>query len=218
MRAPFVKVCGITRLEDAVPAVEAGARAIGFVLVPESPRHVSVAAAARISAALPEGVARVGVVVNLPPPVVAHLVAAIGLTAIQAHGEETPDTCRAYGLPVVKAFAPGPEAAVEDLEPFRGFPILIDAVDPGFRGGSGRTADWGFARRAVERGFRILLAGGLGPETVAAACRAVEPVAVDLNSRVEVRPGIKDIARIQGALRTLDAMGMDPPEETAWPW
>ncbi len=216
IRAPFLKVCGITRLADALAAVEAGARAIGFVLVPGSPRRVNVEAARAIAAVLPPGVARVGVTASLSPEAVRELAAAIGLTAVQAHGDESAELCRAYRIPVVKAFPAGPGFDPGVLEAFRDFPVLLDGAAGGLRGGTGRTADWSAARRAREAGHRVLLAGGLGPGNVLEAVRAAAPVAVDLNSGVETAPGIKDPDRIREAAIRLAAL--PPPEETAWPW
>jgi phosphoribosylanthranilate isomerase len=140
----------------------------------------------------------------------------IGLTAIQAHGDESPEDCRAYGLPVVKAFNTGEGFRIEFLEPYRAFAVLLDARAGARRGGTGRRADWGAARAAGEAGHRVLLAGGLSPDTVAAAVRAVEPLGVDLNSGVESAPGIKDPARIRAAVRALDALPFT--EEAPWPW
>jgi phosphoribosylanthranilate isomerase len=213
---PFVKVCGITRAEDALAAAAAGARAVGFVLVPGSPRGIADAEAAAIARLLPPAVARVGVTVNADPARVKDLAATVGLTAIQAHGDESPETCAAYGLPVVKALALPGGAGLDALRPFRGFPILLDGYDPRMRGGTGREADWELARRAGDAGYRILLAGGLGPENVARAVTAARPLAVDLNSGVESAPGLKDAARIRLAAERLGEF--IPPAEDTCPW
>jgi phosphoribosylanthranilate isomerase len=216
MRRPYVKVCGVTRVEDALAAVAAGADAIGFVLVPGSPRRVTPEAAAEIAARLPLGIARVGVTADLDPAEARAMSRTIGLTAIQAHGDETPDACRAYGLPVVKALAAGSGFDPAVLDPYREFPVLLDGYASAARGGTGRIADWSAARRAVEAGFRVLLAGGLSPGNLRAAVEAVGPRAVDLNSGVESRPGVKDPGLVRRALALL--ADLDPPEEDAWPW
>jgi phosphoribosylanthranilate isomerase len=216
VRRPWVKVCGITRAEDAAAAVAAGARAVGFVLIPESPRALAPDRAGAIARGIPEGVARVGVVSDRDAGEVARLVRDIGLTAIQAHGDESPETCRSYRVPVVKAVNTGGTFRAESLEPYREFAVLLDAPAGSRRGGTGRTADWTAAREAGERGYRVLLAGGLSPRNVAAAVRAVRPVAIDLNSGVETEPGIKDAARIRAALLALDALPFT--EEAPWPW
>jgi phosphoribosylanthranilate isomerase len=205
MRRPYVKVCGVTRVEDALAAVAAGADAIGFVLVPGSPRRVTPEAAAEIAARLPLGIARVGVTADLDPAEARAMSRTIGLTAIQAHG-----------LPVVKALAAGSGFDPAVLDPYREFPVLLDGYASAARGGTGRIADWSAARRAVEAGFRVLLAGGLSPGNLRAAVEAVGPRAVDLNSGVESRPGVKDPGLVRRALALL--ADLDPPEEDAWPW
>jgi phosphoribosylanthranilate isomerase len=215
MRRPFIKVCGLTREQDVRDAIRAGADALGFVLAPESPRYVPPDRARELARAAPN-VARVGVVVSLPVEEVRRLVESIGLTAVQAHGEETVEECRAYGLPVVKAFAAGGDFDLERLIPFREFPVLLDGLSPHARGGTGRTANWDAARRARERGFRVLLAGGLSHATLRRAVLDVQPVAVDLNSGVERVPGIKDAAKLMQALDVLS--DLEPPEKKEWPW
>ncbi len=216
MRRPFVKICGITRVDDALAAVAAGAEAVGFILVPESPRRVTPERAAEIAAGLPDGVARVGVTADLAPDAVRRLAATIRLSAIQAHGNESPETCREYGLPVVKAVSAGAGFDPGVLEPYRGFSVLLDGYSPAARGGTGRPADWSAARRAVAGGFRVILAGGLSPENILAAVEAVGPAAVDLNSGVESEPGVKDPELVRRALGRL--AGLAPPEEDTWPW
>jgi phosphoribosylanthranilate isomerase len=156
------------------------------------------------------------VTVSLPPETVRRLVESIGLTAVQAHGEESPELCAAYPVPVVKALRTGPGFSVDDLAPYRRWPVLLDGFDPGARGGTGHRADWSVAAEARRAGYRVLLAGGLGPDTVREAVERVQPVAVDLNSAVETGPGIKDAARIRDALARLS--DLDPPGKETWPW
>ena len=193
-----------------------GADALGFVLVPESPRHVTVDTVVSIVGSMPDRVARVGVVVNMIPGEVRKLAGDCGLTAIQAHGDESPEECRAYGLPVVKALPTGDHLDLDALAPYQEFPLLLDAAAGGARGGTGRLANWVAARAAKDAGFRVLLAGGLSPENILEAVRAVEPVAIDLNSGVESGPGIKDPRRIGLAIEALH--DLEPFEETTWPW
>jgi len=216
VKGPFVKVCGITRAEDAEAAVIAGARAIGFVFVSDSPRRVEPDVAAAIARVIPTHVAKVGVVRDLDRSRLRDLVMQVGLTALQLHGEEPPELLESLGVPAVKAFAAGPGFDVNRLLPYRAFGLLLDGgTEPG-RGGTGTSADWSVARAARDRGFRILLAGGLGPDNVARAVREVGPVAIDLNSGVELAPGRKDRALIEEAIRALSAF--DPPEVSSWPW
>ena len=216
MKRPFVKVCGITREIDARAALDAGAHAIGFILIPESPRYIDPGDARAIASRLPESVARVGVVADMQPGTVRGLVASIGLTAIQAHGKESMAMCREYGVPTVKALPAGAEAKLSDFDAFRTLPILLDGFSPSARGGTGNTANWDLARSARENGYCVLLAGGLGPENVLDAVRRVGPVAVDLNSGVEIEPGIKSGPRIQQCLKALQML--EPMEEQEWPW
>jgi phosphoribosylanthranilate isomerase len=216
MRRPWVKICGITRLVDAEAAIDAGTDALGFVLVPSSPRYVTPAEAARIVARLPARTAKVGVVVSQAPAAVRALVAEIGLTAIQAHGDETAQECADYGVAVVKAFGVDARFDAGALAPFRENVVLLDGVAGEAHGGTGRRADWGIAREVVERGFRVILAGGLGPENIVEAMEAVEPLGVDLNSGVERAPGIKDPDRLARALGALAHWA--PPKESTWPW
>jgi phosphoribosylanthranilate isomerase len=211
-----VKVCGITRAEDALAAVGAGARAVGFVFVPGSPREVTPEIAAAIGRLLPRSTARVGVIADLAPAAVRALVRTAGLNAIQAQGNETPEACAAYGVPAVKAFAAAAGFDPTRLLPFRRFPVLLDGGRAAGVGGTGSPADWRMAGRARAEGYRVLLAGGLGPENVLEAVRAVGPLAVDLNSGVEEAPGRKDPSRIAAAIRALAFLA--PPEETTWPW
>jgi len=216
VRRPWIKVCGITRREDALSAVGLGADAVGFILARESPRRIDAALAAAIARELPSRVARVGVVVSLPAEGALELVETIGLTALQAHGDESPETCLAYGVPVVKAIPTGPGFRVSDLEPYAAFPILLDGYSPNARGGTGLRADWTLARDARESGYRVLLAGGLGPANVRDAVETVSPLGVDLNSGVERAPGVKDPLLVRRAIEALAEM--DPPEEATWPW
>ena len=187
-----VKVCGITRAGDAAAAVEAGADALGLNFVEESPRRLREDRAAQVVAAIPPFVARVGVFANPPRDLVRMLAAGLHLDAAQLHGEESPEACAGVPIPWYKAhrIGPGFDPAVLSLY---GRPIfLLDAAGPA-RGGTGLTFDWGVARRCASFG-RVILAGGLTPENVGEAIAQARPYAVDVNSGVEVAPGIKDAA------------------------
>ena len=216
MRAPFVKVCGITRLEDARAAVAAGARAIGFVFVSDSPRWIDPARAAEIARLVPQHIARVGVVRDLDAATLRALATRVSLTAFQLHGRESPEFLDTLPLPAIKAFAAGPGFDPARLEPYRDYGVLLDGGTEEGRGGTGTTADWDVARMARDKGFRVLLAGGLAPDNVARAVKDVKPLAIDLNSGVEIAPGRKDRALIQEAMLVLSRF--DPPEASAWPW
>jgi phosphoribosylanthranilate isomerase len=216
MNAPFVKVCGITRLEDAQVAVAAGARALGFVFVADSPRSVTPENAAVIVRSVPRGIAKVGVVRDMDVGTLHELVAEVGLTALQLHGDASPELLQELKVPAIKAFAAGPGFSIERLLPYREFGVLLDGGTEEGRGGTGTLADWSAARAARERGYRVLLAGGLGPDNVMQAVREVMPAAIDLNSGVEVAPGRKNRALIERALHALSSF--EPPEISTWPW
>ena len=190
-----VKVCGITNLEDALAALEAGAGMLGFNFYARSPRYVAPEEVLRIVERLPEGVECVGVFVNESSPAdVKRVAREAGLRTVQLHGAETPEFCRALrGLETVKALRVGPDFAPEDAAAYPTDAVLLDAYVAGEWGGTGHTFDWSLARRTREAVPRLFLAGGLKPENVAAAVAAVRPFAVDVCSGVETSPGRKSL-------------------------
>jgi phosphoribosylanthranilate isomerase len=185
-----VKICGITRVQDAVAAAELGADYIGLNFYPGSPRHVDVARAAEIVRALPRGVEAVGVFVNEPPDRVNAISEQAGLHLAQLHGAETPEDADKVWLPVIKAFRLERESDIAAAEMYKVDLYLIDAPSESW-GGSGKTGDWKLAGAACRR-LRAFLAGGLTPENVAEAVRATNPYGVDVSTGVESAPGIKD--------------------------
>jgi phosphoribosylanthranilate isomerase len=204
MMPTLVKICGITRLEDARAAVDAGARAIGFVFWPASPRAVDPFRARAIAASLPPFVATVGVFVNQPAGHVNGVAALVRLSAVQLHGDETADYVVQVKQPVVKAVTSDDDfAAARRWQ--RNVMLLLDANDPIKRGGTGRTIDWAAAARlASER--QVLLAGGLDPGNVADAIRRVRPFGIDVSSGVEEAPGIKNHARLAALFKAIHAI------------
>jgi phosphoribosylanthranilate isomerase len=198
-----VKVCGITRREDAVLAVELGADALGFVFWARSPRAVDAATVRRITDGLPPFVSRVGVFVNESQAGIVTTAAEAGLTCIQLHGDEDASAYVDLPLPVIKAL-PVVEgfslAAVEDL-PSRVTPLL-DAHDPARRGGTGRVIDWTVAAAAAKL-RPVILSGGLTAENVKSAIAAVHPYAVDVSSGVESAPGTKDESKLRAFFASL---------------
>ncbi len=185
-----VKICGLTRLEDALLAVRLGADALGFNFWPGSKRIVDPDAARAIVDLLPPLVSAVGVFVNQPPTEVLATAARSGIGAVQLHGDEPYEDCNGYPIPAIKALrVAGPESLAE-MHRYRVKAFLLDAPSPGY-GGSGATFDWSVARAAAEQ-VPVLLAGGLTPDNVADAIRAVRPFAVDVASGVERAPGQKD--------------------------
>ena len=195
-----VKICGITRYEDAKLASGLGADALGFIFYSKSPRYISPAKAREITRKLPPFIMRVGVFVDEDPNVVAQTIASAGLDAIQLHGSESPAYCAKFTCPVIKAFSvqPGFDATALDAYDVSGF--LLDTWDAKARGGTGKTFDWVAAKALTLRRDNIILAGGLGPSNLAEALEIVRPYAVDLNSGVEVRPGEKNPQKLRDAI------------------
>ena len=197
-----VKVCGLCRALDVEAAVSAGADYLGFIFA-ESPRRVSAADAGRIAAGAPVGVERVGVFVNAGQEAIEAAVASAGLTMLQLHGDESPQDCsrcaRELGLPVIKALRLRRAGAGELVERYADCgSLLVEPYVEGAYGGTGRQADWELAAELVAAypGLRFFLAGGLGPDNVAAAVAKVHPYAVDASSDLERAPGIKDPEKI----------------------
>lgn len=206
-----VKICGLTRPEDAGRAADLGAWACGMILSNKGPRFLDLARAHAVRKAIPEGVLAVGVFVNEPPQKVDDVALALGLDFVQLHGEERPETVaslkarvlKSVGMPARASTAPDPFAAGASLDLARfavgvypaAWGFLFDAFD-GETGGTGKTFPWEILtdaqlRAAVPEG-RLVLAGGLTPENVALALETVRPYAVDVSSGVESAPGIKD--------------------------
>jgi phosphoribosylanthranilate isomerase len=201
-----IKVCGITEERDAIEAVLLGADAIGFVFWKKSPRYIAPREAARIAAKLPPFVTRVGVFVDESPTVVMDAVYAAGLTALQLHGDESPEECRRYTMNWYKAFRVDRGFDPDVLATYACTTYLLDGPAGDLKGGSGAQADWNAARAALSFG-RVILAGGLRAENVRAAIESVRPYAVDVSSGVEVVPGKKDIDKLEafvGEVRAAD--------------
>jgi len=211
--ATQVKICGITNWADARAAVDLGATWLGFNFYPPSPRSISPAEAWSIRRRLPRPVKVAGVFVNWGAPSVAALAEALALDAVQLHGREGPElaaacaagfAARGGGHGVIKAFRVGRGFRLLRLAAFaKAFAFLLDGFLPGEYGGSGRTCDWGLARRAARYG-RIFLAGGLSAENVATAIREARPYAVDVASGVESRPGKKDRAKLRAFFQEVE--------------
>jgi len=189
-----VKICGITNAADALASVEAGANLLGFNFYPQSPREISEAAAAKIRAQLPKRVKVVGIFVNRLPADVITLRQSVALDFVQLHGDEPPEAVAelARSAHVIKAFRLETDFPLATLDEYPGvFAYLFDGANRGQYGGTGRTTDWDVARRAAQS-HRIILAGGLKVENVAAAVRIVRPYGIDVASGVEAEPGKKD--------------------------
>lgn len=189
-----VKICGVTRAEDALAAVRLGADALGFNFWPGSKRHITAAAARGIIARLPPFVTPVGVFVNQLEGEMRAIAAETGIQVFQLHGDEPPELCARLPLPVVKAIPVDQVRALSRLLSYEVSAFLLDTPSRGY-GGSGEPFDWSLAE-GVSEVAPVILAGGLTPENVAAAVRAVRPYAVDVASGVESSPGVKDMARM----------------------
>src|SRR5215471_16796366 len=196
-----LKVCGVTSLEDARAAIDCGAEYLGFNFYPKSPRYIAPQSARAIIERLPDDIISVGVFVNesLPEDVI-EILRVSGARMAQLHGDESPTYCASVGAErVIKALRTGDDFDARSVLDYPASAVLLDAFDPKLYGGTGRTTNWAIAREAAKL-TRIFLAGGLAPENIVEAIRAVEPFAVDVNSGVESAPGRKDANKLQ-ALR-----------------
>lgn len=198
MRRTRVKVCGITRPEDAKKATELGVDALGFIFVRKSPRCIDVRKAWDIIRSIPSFISRVGVFVNSDIEMVKGVVDECGLSQVQLHGEESVDYCRQLkdwrrSLSICKAFRVRKDSCGEELENYTDnvHSILLDTYVSGRAGGTGETFDWQVIDHlALQK--PLILAGGLTPENVAEAVSVARPYAIDVNSGIEDRPGIKN--------------------------
>lgn len=190
---PKLKVCGITSRKDALAAIACGAEYLGFNFYRKSPRFIEPSAARAIVEQLPDEIITVGIFVNEPSPedVLATLRIS-GARMAQLHGDEGAAFCAAVGSErVIKALRTGGQFDPKQVLDYPAAAILLDAFDKTLYGGTGKTADWRMARETA-RYVNLFLAGGLSPENIVDAVRAVGPFAVDVNSGVESAPGIKD--------------------------
>ena len=197
------KICGITRIEDALAAAEAGADAIGFVFYAKSPRAVDVRQAREIIAALPPFVTTVGLFVNASRCELNEILEVVPLDLLQFHGDETPQDCEGYHRPWIKALRVRPgddlEAACQRYSGARG--ILLDTYVAGVPGGTGEAFDWSLVPERLSK--PIILAGGLSADNVGQAIAQVRPYAVDVSGGVEQAKGIKDETRIEAFLEAV---------------
>lgn len=198
-----VKICGITRFEDARVAAHMGVDALGFIFVKKSPRYIEPKTVAAIVKQLPPFISRVGVFVDEERDTIVQIAREAHIDTIQLHGSETTALCRDLPFPVIKSLAAYPDT---DLSLFKQYPvagILLDTWNKGLQGGTGMCGDWAFAKKAAQSYDRIILAGGLCPANLLEALSTVQPHGVDINSGVEVMPGIKNPHKIREALRII---------------
>ena len=196
-----VKICGITRVQDAVEAVNYGADAIGLVFYEDSPRAVTIENARAIVQKLPPFVTVVGLFVDPLPKDVAAVLHRVSLDLLQFHGDELPSECSAYGKPYIKAIKvrDGEDIAkqVQQHPAARG--VLLDTYDPKLPGGTGRVFDWSKIPKNLDK--PVILAGGLTPDNIWQAISKVRPYAVDVSGGVEAAKGIKDIEKMAAFMR-----------------
>ena len=201
-----VKICGITNVFDAMAATEAGADALGFVFCEQSPRYVSIDAAAKVIAELPPFVIKVGVFVDAAEELVYRAISHCGLNLLQFHGNETPEYCQQFLLMSMKAFRIRDETSLEALPLYDTHAWLLDAFTPGKLGGTGEKFNWDLAVKARQIGRPIFLAGGLNPENVSGAVQQVRPYGVDVSSGVEAAPGRKDVEKVKTFIQAAKAV------------
>lgn len=203
-----IKICGITRVEDALAAARLGADAIGLVFYPGSPRAVTPARAREIIDVLPPFVVPVGLFVNADAAIVSETVAAAPVQLLQFHGDETPGYCADFGLPFMRALRV--RAGTDLLQYAREFHaargLLLDAWVDGVHGGTGAVFDWSLIPPDLP--MPVILSGGLNPDNVEQAVRRVRPWAVDVSSGVESTKGIKDAAKIEAFINGVRNAGI----------
>jgi Phosphoribosylanthranilate isomerase len=192
----FVKICGITTLDDAIAAAEHGADAVGFNFYQLSRRYILPDHAAAILERLPAGVLRVGVFVSPEREYVNAILQSNKLSGLRFSGNELPAAVSGYTLPVFKTIHVASMDSIVDMKSFQVDAFLLDTFGDGDFGGTGKTFDWNIASKAKQYG-KVILAGGLTPENIADAVRKVEPYGVDVSSGVEISPGIKDHKKIK---------------------
>jgi phosphoribosylanthranilate isomerase len=212
-----VKICGITGLEDALAAVDAGADALGFVFYPPSPRYVTAVQAAQIIRQLPPFVTTVGLFVDVALDTVHDIVARCGLDRVQLHGHETPEFCRQVTRPVIKALRIKNAQSLRPLPGYRVSAYLLDAyVEGALPGGTGVSFSWALAARAKPFG-PVILAGGLTPENIEVAVAQVRPYGVDVSTGVERAPGLKDHRKLREFIARAKAAGVRQTIDPEYP-
>ena len=201
MTAVRVKICGITRVEDALAAAAAGADAIGLVFYAKSPRAVDIEQAREILAVLPPFVTSVGLFVDAERSELERILASVPLDLLQFHGDESVQQCEAFGRPYIKALRvkAGDDIAARVARYPSAQGILLDAYVEGVPGGTGEAFDWSLIPQALSK--PLILAGGLRPDNVAEAVSRVRPYAVDVSGGVEASKGVKDVEKVDAFIR-----------------
>lgn len=196
-----VKICGFTRVEDALAASRLGVDAIGLVFYPPSARHVDIETAAAIARALPAFVSVVALFVDAEPAHIHAVLSQVRIDCLQFHGDESPEACRGYGKTYIKAIRMQPGVNIAELQRqyHDAAGLLLDAYHPGVQGGTGSAFDWDLIPQDTD--LPIILAGGLAPENAKQAVQQVRPYALDVSSGVEVAKGIKDATKMAAFIK-----------------
>lgn len=198
-----IKICGITNIDDALMSIDAGADALGFNFVPDTPRYLKdTKAAAKIIDQLPPFITTVGLFVNAAPELIQTIADECHLDMLQLHGDESPQFCQGFNRRVIKAVRVKDELSCSHLSNYRVSGYLLDTYVKGALGGTGVAFDWRLAVKAKQYG-RIILAGGLDPDNVRSAVEQVRPYGVDVSSRVEASPGRKDPVKVEAFIRNV---------------
>ncbi|MCP4296549.1 MAG: phosphoribosylanthranilate isomerase [Proteobacteria bacterium] len=208
MSAVKLKVCGITRLDQALEISSLGVDALGFVLYPPSPRYIQPQLIKNIISELPPLLKTVGVFVDEKIEHIKSILDLTGLDLAQLHGDESPEYCRDLtnmGVSWIKAFRIKTKIDFSILEQYRSQSFLLDAWSEAEYGGTGKTFNWDLARPAAKR-YDILLAGGITPENVTLAIQQIQPYGIDVSSGVESAPGIKSISKIKTLINNIESL------------
>lgn len=201
----LVKICGITNLDDALFASEAGADALGFVFYKKSPRHIEPEKARDIIKRLPPFVTTVGVFADQTETEIKAIISETNIDIAQLHGEEPPEFCERLGKRVIKAIRVRSMESLTEIKTYKACALLLDTYDKNLKGGTGRIFNWEIAREA--RIFnKIIIAGGLTPENVADAIKVAQPYAVDVSSGVEKEKGVKEHQKIKAFIEKVKAV------------
>ena len=195
----WIKICGITHIEDAKKAASLGVDALGFIFAP-SLRRVEPDVAKKIILALPKTLLKVGVFVNEAPEEVQRVAEYCGLNVLQFHGEESPEYCQKFSLPVIKAIRIKDLESLKDMGKYPHTSILLDTYHPMKFGGTGNSFPWAVALKAKEE-RNFILSGGLNPGNIGEAIRKVRPLGVDVCSGMETNPGKKDLIKMMDFLK-----------------
>lgn len=209
----FVKICGITNIDDALNAVDYGASAIGFNFFRESKRYVTPETAYSIIRELPDTIRKVGVFVNADVDFVKKTAAQLMLDFVQFHGDEAVEYVRSFGSQAIKAYRLVDQVDPSQILVYGTSLSIVDSIDPDAYGGTGGIADWGLARRVTDYG-KIILAGGLTPDNVQEAIRAVVPFGVDVTGGVESSPGHKDYVKMKEFIVRARTTKIEQPAQT----